>query len=411
MCERRHAHPAAHGLDRESSGSYTVRPEETTTYGIVATGPGGTTTASATVTVHQPPAVSISADPLTIYAGQAATLFWTSTGADQVTLDNGIGALASSGSLPVSPNRTTTYTVTATGPGGTAAAAVTITVNSVITLHIDAPAANSIIDRPDVLVTGTVSHAYGHETGVSVNGIPAMIHGNRFVANHVPLEDGENEIAVTARDLAGNSAELRISVVSEVTGPYITLTMDDSAGVSPFDTLLRVESCADIIGVDLTDTGSGAVEYTDGTETHERFVHVSDEGVYFISAEVSGGGTVLTDTIGIVVHDRNELDGLLRGNGKPCARRSETMTSMPRCAMFRAGPDRYTRTPSVTCQMNRGTPWSLNWATSGSSGCKAGLWSMTFRWNGQGCTARSLCSSRSMRTGCGRSRVFDKKWR
>jgi len=295
------------------SGSYTVRPEETTTYGIVATGPGGTTTASATVTVHQPPAVSISADPLTIYAGQAATLFWTSTGADQVTLDNGIGALASSGSLPVSPNRTTTYTVTATGPGGTAAAAVTITVNSVITLHIDAPAANSIIDRPDVLVTGTVSHAYGHETGVRVNGIPAMIHGNRFVANHVPLEDGENEIAVTARDLAGNSAELRISVVSEVTGPYITLTMDDSAGVSPFDTLLRVESCADIIGVDLTDTGSGAVEYTDGTETHERFVHVSDEGVYFISAEVSGGGTVLTDTIGIVVHDRNELDGLLRG--------------------------------------------------------------------------------------------------
>jgi hypothetical protein len=92
-----------------------------------------------------------------------------------------------------------------------------------------------------------MSHAYGYETGVTVNGRPAMVYGNQFVANHVPLMEGENEVVVVARDLAGNSTERRISVLSEVTGPYVTLTMDDDVGISPLDTVLRVESFTDII--------------------------------------------------------------------------------------------------------------------------------------------------------------------
>ncbi len=300
------------GWDVSDVGSYTVHPDVTTTYRIVATGPGGTTTASVTVSVHRPPEVSIRAEPQSIYAGQPTTLSWTSSDAVEASLDNGIGPVALNGSLQVSPALSTTYTITATGPGGTSTAAVTVTVNSVIGLHIDSPVANSIINRPDVLVRGTMSHAYGYETGVTVNGRPAMVYGNQFVANHVPLMEGENEVVVVARDLAGNSTERRISVLSEVTGPYVTLTMDDDVGISPLDTVLRVESFTDIISVNLEDTSSGTIVYNDGAEIHEKLVQVLDEGICFISADVSGGGIVRSDTIGIVVYDRDELDGLLR---------------------------------------------------------------------------------------------------
>jgi hypothetical protein len=35
-----------------------------------------------------------------------------------------------------------------------------------------------------------------NDTGVTVNGQVAMVFNDRFVANHVPLQDGENTITV-----------------------------------------------------------------------------------------------------------------------------------------------------------------------------------------------------------------------
>src|SRR5579862_193631 len=99
-----------------------VTPAVTTTYTYTATGPGGSATAQATVTVipaGPPPTVTLSASPTSIFAGQSATLSWTSTNATSVVLDNNLGAVQplSSGSITVSPTQTTTYTATATGDG------------------------------------------------------------------------------------------------------------------------------------------------------------------------------------------------------------------------------------------------------------------------------------------------------
>jgi len=72
--------------------------------------------------------VEISAEPETIEIGQTATLTWTSTNADTVTIDQGIGEVDPEGSTIVSPNETTIYTITATGPGGTATDTVEVVV-------------------------------------------------------------------------------------------------------------------------------------------------------------------------------------------------------------------------------------------------------------------------------------------
>src|SRR5437016_7706666 len=68
------------------------------------------------------PTVTISADPSTIEKGQSSTLSWSSTNATNVSIDQGIGDVSTSGSRSVSPSSSTTYTLTAKGEGGTASA-------------------------------------------------------------------------------------------------------------------------------------------------------------------------------------------------------------------------------------------------------------------------------------------------
>jgi len=95
-----------------------------------------------TITVIQavePPTAGITADPDSIFLGESATLNWTSTNADQVTIDQGIGAVDPIGSLTITPEETTTYTITAANDGGQAQASVTVTVtNPVPTVEISA---------------------------------------------------------------------------------------------------------------------------------------------------------------------------------------------------------------------------------------------------------------------------------
>ena len=73
------------------------------------------------------PTASISVSPNTIEKGQSATLSWETTNATDVSID-GIGAVQSSGSQPVSPAESTTYHLTAKGAGGTQDATARITV-------------------------------------------------------------------------------------------------------------------------------------------------------------------------------------------------------------------------------------------------------------------------------------------
>jgi len=56
-------------------------------------------------------------------------LNWDVTGADNITIEPGIGAVSSNGSLSVSPSENTTYKLTATGKGKEKVALCTVTVN------------------------------------------------------------------------------------------------------------------------------------------------------------------------------------------------------------------------------------------------------------------------------------------
>jgi peptidoglycan-associated lipoprotein len=77
------------------------------------------------------PTITFTASQTAITTGQSTTLEWTATNANAVSIDPGIGPVATNGTRSVSPTASVTYNATATGPGGTASAPVRITVNPV----------------------------------------------------------------------------------------------------------------------------------------------------------------------------------------------------------------------------------------------------------------------------------------
>ncbi len=71
---------------------------------------------------------SFLANPSTITVGESSNLSWSVTDATTVTIDNGIGSVALSGTTTVTPVTTTTYTLTATNSTGSITAPITIIV-------------------------------------------------------------------------------------------------------------------------------------------------------------------------------------------------------------------------------------------------------------------------------------------
>ena len=78
----------------------------------------------------KPSVTSFTAEPSTIQRGQASTLRWTVSNATDITIDQGVGAVQSSGSRQVYPSNSTTYTLVANGPGGSDTRTVTVTVEA-----------------------------------------------------------------------------------------------------------------------------------------------------------------------------------------------------------------------------------------------------------------------------------------
>jgi uncharacterized repeat protein (TIGR01451 family) len=75
------------------------------------------------------PTINLSSSPSSICRGESASLYWNSSNATRVSVNNGIGDVALSGNRNVSPTNTTTYTATAyNSAGNQASSSTTITV-------------------------------------------------------------------------------------------------------------------------------------------------------------------------------------------------------------------------------------------------------------------------------------------
>ena len=152
------------------TGSVTVSPTVTTSYTATATGPGGTKSAAAKVIVGSVTIQQFTASPTSVTPGQTSTLTWNVKGADSVTIDNGVGSVAASGTANVAPSGTTTYTLTATHAGHSKTATVTITVNSAVSIEFNANPTNISAGQ-----SATLSWTSTNATSVNIdNGVGAQ---------------------------------------------------------------------------------------------------------------------------------------------------------------------------------------------------------------------------------------------
>ncbi len=210
----------------------------------------------------------------------------------------------------ISQGAITSYTFTNVTSNHTIAA--TFVANS-IALTIDSPSDGATINRPDVMVIGTVTNPGGYETGVTVNGVAAIVYGNQFVANHVPLQEGANTMTATATDVNGTTATASGTVNAVTAGTYIRLTADTASGVAPLDATLRVDGTFSISASTLSATGPVQPEILSSSADQYQ-VRMTPEGIYYFTASATGpDGNPYQDSVAIMVTNQNQMDIMFRG--------------------------------------------------------------------------------------------------
>jgi hypothetical protein len=102
-----------------AEGNYGIMPRTTTTYTLTAETESCVVNKSVTIVVtgtfvppDSGPVVELFNVTPSIYSGESGTLQWRVKGATTVTIDHGIGVVASTGSMAVSPKENTTYAMT-----------------------------------------------------------------------------------------------------------------------------------------------------------------------------------------------------------------------------------------------------------------------------------------------------------
>lgn len=182
------------GQNVAATGSITVSPLVTTSYVLRTTFtvktiyPNQFLTDTETITVYQPPVVSLSFDRNPIARGESTYLRWSVSGdANQVTISPGLGAYTNLVSFQqVSPTITTTYTAVATGLGGTGSNEATLTVWQPPTLTLYPP---TVINYG----VNTSSFSYESTNASSISGTLRYIDldGNDIAIDNVSLSTGQ----------------------------------------------------------------------------------------------------------------------------------------------------------------------------------------------------------------------------
>lgn len=188
-----------------ASGSRIVSPNVTTAYTISASGALGTASKSVVLVVNPAPIViNLSANPTVLMSGGSAALQWNVMGADQVSIDQGIGNVPVSGNQLITPTQTTTYTLTASNTSGILTKSFVVTVNPPIVADISSSPANINVGQSSTL-TWNVSGADSVTIDQGIGQVPPS--GTRVVTPY----------STTSYDLTASSSCCIISKAATVT--------------------------------------------------------------------------------------------------------------------------------------------------------------------------------------------------
>jgi hypothetical protein len=175
-----------------------------------------------TITGQLPVINSFNANPSSISAGESSNLSWSVSGATTVSIDQGIGSVALTGTRAVAPAATTTYTLTAYSTAGS----TTATTQVIVTGAAPSPAPTglpviiSFVASPSSISLGestSLSWNVSNATSIYIdNGIGSVgSSGNTIV-----LPSGTITYTLTASNSIGSNIATALVLVSGVPYPY-----------------------------------------------------------------------------------------------------------------------------------------------------------------------------------------------
>jgi hypothetical protein len=124
-----------------------------------------------TTPVVQPSVIgNFSSNPSTINSGGTSTLLWNVTGADTVSINQGIGLVDVAGTREVSPATSTVYTISATNSSGTVTSSAVTTVNSVIPIPIPFSVTGITANTDPSTFTGVCPKTFTFYAVITANG-------------------------------------------------------------------------------------------------------------------------------------------------------------------------------------------------------------------------------------------------
>ena len=158
----------------------------------------------------------------------------------------------------------------------------------------------------------TVINTSGAETGITVNGIPATVTGNHFIANHVPLAEGVNSIEIKATDANGVTTTTIRSVTASP-GNYIRITSNIESGVAPLNISLRLDGSFSIANPQINFSGPVPITLRAGASPTEFTTALTVEGAYtFTASAVGPDGETYGDRVTVTVINQEKIDNLMR---------------------------------------------------------------------------------------------------
>jgi hypothetical protein len=183
-----------------------------------------------------------------------------------------------------------------------------------LTVNIDSPSDGATITGPSVTVTGTVINTSGAETGIMVNGQPATISGSKFIANHVQLQEGANNIEIKAVDANGLTSTTTRNVTAQA-GHYLRISSNIDSGTGPLDISLRLDGSFVVASPQISVSGPVATSVTQqGTSQTDLTAKLVAEGTYTITVSATGpDGKTYSDNVRVSVVSKAQLETLLQG--------------------------------------------------------------------------------------------------
>ena len=203
-----------------------------------------------------------------------------------------------------------TYNLSATDPAGNVTVVVLHLTLATVSVSIASPSNGATINADNVSVSGTFQGPAN--TGITVNGIAAIVTGSTFIVAAVPLQPGANTLTAVATAPNRQSAAQTVSVTS--TGPApVHVTASIAQGLAPLDVAFTVSNTTGkgLLVVQADFVGSGSFGFfSPGAPLSNRYTAPGTYRAVFNIVDSTGAS--FRQTVTIVVQDPAQVDQLLR---------------------------------------------------------------------------------------------------